>query len=398
MGEIALKKLIRQLGAIKGRHTELVTVYVPAGYSLHEVSGQLRSEQGTAENIKSKGVRKNVVSSLEKIIRHLQLYNKTPPNGLALFCGNVSEKEGVDDIELFAVEPPEMVKTRLYWCDQKFVLEPLEEMVKEKEVYGIVCLDKSEADIAILSGKKIKPMVHFDSIVPGKTRAGGQSSARFARVREGLLEDWLKKVGEAANKLFGEHKEIVGIIVSGSGPVKDMFLKGDYMYGNLKQKVIGAVDTSYTGEFGLHETLERGEDLLKESAVVKEKKLLQRFLEELHKAHGLVVYGAAEVIGALEMGAVDTVIVSEGLDMKEVEYECSQHGLQKKFVFPDKKSQKCGQCQQVMRILGERDIAEAFEERVKNYGTKLALVSTDTREGQQFLYLGGVGALLRYGI
>ena len=398
MSEISLKKLIKQLGNIKGRHTELVTVYVPAGYSLHEITAQLRSEQGTADNIKSKAVRKNVVSSLEKIMRHIQLYQRTPEHGLALFCGNVSEKEGVDDIKLFPVEPPEPIKTKLYWCDQKFVLEPLEEMVKEKEVYGIICLDKSEADIAILSGKKIKPMVHFDSIVPGKTRAGGQSSMRFTRVREGMLNDWLKKVGEAANKVFEENKDIIGIIVSGSGPVKDMFLKGEYLYGSLKQKVIGTVDTGYTGEFGLHETVERGGDLLKESAIIKEKKLLERFFNELHKPHGLVAYGIDDVIKALEMGAVSTVIMSESLDMKEVEYECGQHGSKKKFVFPDKKTQKCAECGQTMKVTGERDILEAFEERVKSFGSKLETASADTREGQQFLYLGGVGAILRYNI
>ena len=59
-GKYKLKKLIKMLGKIKGRHTELVSVYVPVGYSLNEISNQLRQEQGTADNIKSKAVRKNV--------------------------------------------------------------------------------------------------------------------------------------------------------------------------------------------------------------------------------------------------------------------------------------------------------------------------------------------------
>src|SRR3989338_7037709 len=136
-GKIKLKKLIKMLDGIKGRHTELVTVYVPSGYSLHDISAQLRNEESTAENIKSKSVRKNVTTSLDKIVRHLQLYKKTPEHGLALFCGNVSEKEGKDDIQIFAIEPPDPIKVKLYWCDQKFVLDPLLEMIKEKEVYGI---------------------------------------------------------------------------------------------------------------------------------------------------------------------------------------------------------------------------------------------------------------------
>src|SRR3989338_4631434 len=130
-GKIKLKKLIKMLDGIKGRHTELVTVYVPSGYSLHDISAQLRNEESTAENIKSKSVRKNVTTSLDKIIRHLQLYKKTPEHGLAIFCGNVSEKEGVSDIEIWAIEPPEPMRVKLYWCDQKFDVQQLKDMIAE---------------------------------------------------------------------------------------------------------------------------------------------------------------------------------------------------------------------------------------------------------------------------
>ncbi len=370
-----LKKLVKFLSSIRGRHTELVTVYVPVGYSLSEISGQLRNEAGTAENIKSKSVRKNVTTSLDKIVRHLQLYKKTPEHGLAIFCGNISEKEGKDDIQIFAIEPPDPVKVKMYWCDQKFVLDPLMEMIKEKEVYGIICLDKNEADIAILKGKKIESLAHFESIVPGKTRAGGQSSMRFVRVREGMLHDWLKKIGEASNKIFEEHKEVLGILVSGSGPIKEFFLRDGYLHADVQKRVLGVVDTSYTGDFGLHETVERGGDLLKEASVVKEKKILQHFFEELQKTHGLVAYGIKDVLKALRMGAVNTIIVTD-------EIKAYKNGEELKMQPP-----------------GEQiDLVEFFEEEAKRFSSKVEVVSKDTREGEQFLALGGVGALLRYAL
>src|SRR3989338_10475622 len=155
MSKITLKKLIKQLAAIKGRHTELVTVYVPAGYSLTEIANQLRNEQGTSENIKSKQVRKNVTSALDKIVRNLALYKRAPENGMAIFCGNVSENDKTD-LQIWTIEPPEPIKTKLYWCDQKFVTEPLEDMVSEKEIYGIINLDKGEATIALLKGKRLE--------------------------------------------------------------------------------------------------------------------------------------------------------------------------------------------------------------------------------------------------
>ncbi len=392
LSKLALKKLVKQLGSIKGRHTELVTVYVPVGANLHEISNQLRSEQSTAENIKSKPVRKNVVAALDKIIREIQMYKKTAPNGMAFFAGNTSEKEGASDISIWVIDdPPDQIKVKMYWCDQQFVMEPLEEMIKEKQIYGIICLDKSEADIALLRGKKLEPIVHFDSIVPGKTRAGGQSSARFSRVREGLLNDWLKHVAEASNKIFEEHgKEILGIIVSGSGPIKEMFMKEGYLHVQVSEKVIGIVDTSYTGDFGLQETIEKSDSILKEEAVTKEKKLLQSFFVELQKPHGRAVYGINDVIKRTENGAVDRIIVSEGCVTKAYEFINSQ--TEEKVVeFSSIKPTKPG-----FDLLGEEDMLDYLEKVAENYGSTVVPISTDTREGQQFLELGGVGAFLRY--
>ena len=348
-----LKKIVKHLKSIRGRHTELVSFYIPSGYSIHDAIDQIRQEQSTAENIKSKQVRKNVTGALERIIRHLQLYRQTPPNGLAVFCGNVSEREGDSDIVIWAIEPPEPVTVKLYWCDQVFRLEPLEEMMKEKEIYGILCLDKNEADIALLKGKKIETAAHLESIVPGKTRAGGQSAARFSRIREGLKHDWFKRVGEVANKTFG-NKDIIGILVSGPGPIKEEFLKGNFLFDSIKKKIIGVVDTSYTGEPGLHETIERGQEYIKEASVTKEKNLLKEFFSELQKG-GQVVYGKEQTLKALRQGAVEVLLVSE-----------------------------------------DEPNVESLEEECKNYGTRFEAISTDTREGQQFKLLGGYGGFLRY--
>ena len=389
-----LKKLIKLLEAKKGRHTELVTVYVPVGYSLYEITNQLRQEQGTAENIKSKPVRKNVVSALEKIMRHFQLYKQTPEHGLAVFCGNVSEKDGESDIELWAIEPPEPVKVKMYWCDQKFDVGPLMQMIAEKDIYGIVVLDKSEANVALIKGKKIENIAHFDSIVPGKSRAGGQSSARFARVREGLLNDFLKEVGDATNKAFLGKDEIRGIMIAGPGPIKEYFINENYLDNNVSKKIIGTVDTGSTGEPGIHEALNRGEHLIKEAHIVKEKKILQDFFSNLKKGD-LVAYGLREVIKAVEMGAVQTLIVSEVALFSEVEYKC-KCGFKKDFLRNDKRV--CRVCGENVRIIGEKDLIESVTELAKNYSTNVEIVSGDTPEGQQFLELGGIGAILRYKI
>ena len=90
--QFKLRKIINELKDIRGRHTELVTVYIPAGYDLNKIVTHLAQEQGTAANIKDKTTRGNVQDSLDKMIRHLKLYTKTPENGLAAFSGNIASQ------------------------------------------------------------------------------------------------------------------------------------------------------------------------------------------------------------------------------------------------------------------------------------------------------------------
>ncbi len=392
-----LKKLVEELKKKRGRHTELISLYIPAGFNINEIANLIAQEISLTQNVKSKTVRKNVISALTKIQQHLKLYKKTPEKGLVIFCGNVSEKEGESDIELWSLEPPEPVKVKLYWCDQKFELGPLEEMMKEKDVYGLLVLDRSEANFGILRGKKIKIVQNLDSIVPGKTRAGGQSAARYSRVREGMLNDFLKEVAENFKEIFSD-EEIKGVIVGGPGPIKEKFVE-EYLPEEMKKKVLGIKDTGYTGEVGLNELLNRSEDLLKEAKISKEKRVVRKFFEELQKDVPKATYGIEEVKRALEMGAAEVVLVSEGLEWEEVEYICECGYGEKKFVKRDEKeNHKCPKCGKVMKIVGEEDIIDVLEDLAKNTGAELEIISRDSQEGEQFYLMGGVGALLRFSI
>src|SRR3989344_8065882 len=127
LSKYELAELLEELSKIRGRHTELVTVLIPAGQNINIVANQIDAEKSTADNIKSKTTRKNVMASLEMISRELKFYKKTHDNGIAIFCGNVSEKEGQEDIKLWIVEPPQELRVRLYRCDKEFVLESLKQ-------------------------------------------------------------------------------------------------------------------------------------------------------------------------------------------------------------------------------------------------------------------------------
>ncbi len=169
-----LEMLVEELESYRGRHTEFITIYIPAGFSINQVAKQIEDEKGTATNIKSNTTRKNVINALEKASRKLKEIKETPKNGLALFSGNVSKQEGKEDLQVWAIEPPKPLKIRLYRCDQTFVLEPLQEMLETDEIYALLLIERKEATIGILEGKSIRILQDMTSGVPSKVRAGGQ--------------------------------------------------------------------------------------------------------------------------------------------------------------------------------------------------------------------------------
>ena len=403
------KKKVEELKKIRGRGTELVSLYIPAGYDLNKIMQQLREEYGTAQNIKSKTTRKNVLGALERAMQHLKLYKQTPPTGLALFVGNVSEQEGVTDIRVFAIVPPEPLNVRLYRCDQTFVTEPLEEMLRVKEAYGLITVEKNEATIGVLRGKRIDVIDDLTSNVPGKTRAGGQSARRYERIREQETHEFMKRIAQHANEAFLpllEKGELKGIIIGGPGPTKDEFVEGDYLHHELKKRIIGVVDISYHGEYGLKELVEKASDILAEQEVIKEKKLIKEFFKHLVKDTGLITYGEKEVRNALQLGAVDTLLISEGYDLVRVRAKCNNCGWEElktmhenEYEVFKRQFKTCPKCRSQNISFEKWDVAEELIKMAEESGSNVEIISLDTEEGQQFYKaFGGLGALLRYKI
>ncbi len=228
-----LRKFIRELKQYRARHTELISVYIPAGYDIIKIIQHLFDEQGTASNIKDKTTRKNVQDALEKMIRHLRIYNQTPSHGLAVFSGNISSQEGKQDIKVWSIEPPVPIGIRLYRCDQSFVLAHLESMVVSDEVYGLIVLDNREATVGLLKGKSIQVIRDFTSAVPGKVKVGGwcldpetsvlmtdkhSTELQYLKVGDRLQSYNIKTsklVSSTVRKIFKSKKKIMCILIGG---------------------------------------------------------------------------------------------------------------------------------------------------------------------------------------
>jgi len=393
---VKMKKLIKELESYRGRRTELISYYLPPNYDISAAINQISAEISTAKNIKLDQTRNNVIAALEKIASALKNIKKIGENGLVIFCGNVSKQEGRSDIRIWIIEPPEPLNIKLYHCDQQFLLEPLKETLKEKDIYGLIVLDAKEVTIGLLRGKSIIPIFNKESNVPSKTSKGGWSQQRYKRIREQALDEWLKFIGEKASKIFLE-ENVKGVLVGGPGPVKEDFVKYDYLDYRIKQKILAVKDVGYTDEYGLEELVKRSQDVLQEVSIIKEKNVLSDFFAKIARNEN-AIYGINNVLKYLEAGALEKLLISEDFDFGKIKLKCKICGKEKEIEgYLSKVNKKC-ECGNEMQIESFENYDEKIIEMAKNFGSEVIFISSQTPEGKQFYNLGGIGGIARFKI
>jgi peptide chain release factor subunit 1 len=360
----------------------------------------LRNEYSQSSNIKSKTTKKNVMGAIESILSKLKYFKKPPENGVVFFVGH--KGVGADKTEMvsFVLEPPETMPTFLYRCDSDFYTEPLRDMLLEKDNYGLIVVDRSEATVGMLRGRRIDVIRNLQSLVPSKHRMGGQSARRFERLIEQAAHEYFKKIGNIVNESFLSEKELVGVLIGGPGATKDFFAEKDYLNHELKKKVIDVFDTGYTDEYGLKELVEKAKKALSNLELVREKELIERLMNEIRKPDGgLAVYGPM-VEEALTMGAVDVLLISEGLTGSVSAFECSKCGTKASPAKDGKKdASKCPECGSTMKDEVEIELTDHLFDLAEKVGTKIELISEDSEEGMIFMKtFGGLAGILRFKI
>ena len=402
--EYELRKQLKKLRTIRGSGTELITIYMPPGFPISEEVGKLREEYSQSSNIKSKSTRQNVMAAIDKIMQYLKTFRETPRNGFAIFCGNISDDPSRTNIELFSLEPMLPINQNMYRCDSTFQLEPLEAVVEAKDTYGIVLMDGRDAIVASLRGTRVIIDKKVHSLAHARVRKGGQSAARFERMAEEATYDYHKSIGGAVNDMFAKANfKMKGLIVGGSGPAKEYFIKSDTL--NYQIKVIGVFDTGYTDEYaGMNELMGKAKELLEQQDSIKERAVMERFMSEVARGK-IAVYGYSKVLGALEGGKVATLLISEDAMLTRVKYTCSacgkeiitvEEGNLRKSRHSEIPSEN-STCNGTLRVQEETDVVEELIDIARKYGVEIIFISTDNHYGQQLLMgFGGVGAILRY--
>ncbi len=406
LARYAFRRKLDEIAAVRGRATELISLYVPPGKQISDVMSYLRNEYAQSSNIKSRTTRKNVMWAIESLMGRVRAFKTPPSQGVAFFVG--SKAVGADKSEpvTFIVEPPEPLNTYLYRCDSTFFTEPLLSMIHEPDLWGLIVMDRAEVTIGLLRGKRVEPLRNRQSLVPSKHGRGGQSAHRFERLIEHAAHEFFVKCGEMANELFLPKKDqLKGILIGGPGATKEYFFKEGYLQYELQQKVVQPLfDVGYTDEYGLKELVEKATQTLHGLEVTEEKRIMQRLLLEIRRAEaGLAAYGETDVGAALDAGAVETLLLSEGLRRRRVKLHCSSCNRDFQRVLRDEEVEKvagspCPTCGvNALSVTDSEDYVEGLFRRATESGATVRMISTESEEGQVLeKAFGGVAALLRY--
>jgi peptide chain release factor subunit 1 len=345
-----------------------------------------------------------VQGALESLLSRLR-YVEVPENGIVFFTGAVDIGANKTNMETTILEPPQPIVTYRYHCDSSFFLEPLEEMLRDAKTYGLLVLDRREATVGLLVGKHIEPYRNMTSTVPGKQRKGGQSAHRFQQLRLIAIHDFYKRIGDAASEIFltVDHKDFEGVLIGGPSPTKEEFESGEFLHHEIQKKVLGLFDVAYTDESGLSELVNAASERLADIDLMVEKKLMQRFFVELVSDSGKAAYGEAQVRNNLDIGAVEILMISEGLRAERLTLRCPNGDYEDKITRNFKPGEQdisagsCPVCNGNLEIVERVDIVDELSELADQMATQVEFISNDFDEGSQLLSaFGGIVAILRF--
>ncbi|MEM0445648.1 MAG: peptide chain release factor aRF-1, partial [Nitrososphaerota archaeon] len=267
-----------------------------------------------------------------------------------------------------------------------------------------ISVDNEDAAIAVLRGKAIVELRSYTSGIPGKHRAGGQSSRRFERLRDQALQEYYSRLAEHANEIFLSYPDLKAVIVAGPGPTKEVFVKEGKLHYSLRDK-IHIIDTSYSGEEGVREAIDRAADILSNLRLVRERRLVDELMRRVTSQNS-VVYGLDSVRQALRGRQVELLVISEEIDLVEIKYGCLNCefeateilGEQELVVeLPKKLSGKCPKCgSQGFRLVSQERLIEVLLREAEESRTRVELVSSRHEAGEMFLRtFGGVAGILK---
>ncbi|VDK88268.1 unnamed protein product [Dibothriocephalus latus] len=336
---------------------------------------------------------------IKKLIKSLEAAPSVPNNGLVVYCGTIITDDGKEKKVNIDFEPFRPVNTSLYLCDNKFHTEALNALLTDDSKFGFIIMDGNGALFGTLSGNTREVLHKFNVELPKKHGRGGQSAVRFARLRMEKRHNYVRKVAETAVQMFitNDKVNVEGLILAGIADFKSDLSQSGMFDARLQAKVLKIVDISYGGESGFNQAIELASDTLAGVKFIQEKKLIQRYFDEISQDTGKFCFGVDDTLRALEMGAVDSLIVWENLNVtryvlssgtgeetKIIHLRPEQERDRSHFIDPETQTE--------MEIVDSQLLLDWLALNYRSFGAILEIVTDRSQEGSQFVRgFGGIG-------
>jgi len=388
-----MKKLVKKLRDARGAGTSMISLILPPGSQITLTNRMLTEEYGTATNIKSRVNRLSVLDAITSTQQRLKLYNKCPTNGLLLYCGTILTTEGKEKRVTIDIEPFKPINTSLYMCDSKFHVDCLKDLLEDEDIFGFIIMNGDGSLYGTIQGSTRKVLYQFSVELPKKHGRGGQSSVRFARLRMEARHNYLRKVAEYATQFFiSDNKcNVKGIVIGGSADFKTELSKSDLFDARLQAKVLQIVDIAYGGTAGFNQAINLSTECLGNIRYIQERKLIVQFFTEIQIDSGKTCFMLPDTMKALEMGAVETLLVWENFP-EECKIVNSKETGEESLLLPKEELDEAK-----FELVEEIPFIDWIANNYTKFGATLEFITDYSHEGSQFVTgFSGVGGLLRW--
>ena len=205
--------------------------------------------------------------------------------------------------------PPIPLKINKYLCDNTFHTEYLHPLFKNYESYGLVMISGEDMLAYNINGTQINELYKYNIHRQKRQKKGGQSAARFSRIREGQIHEYVKTCVDILNRLYMNYEEsipnIKGLIIAGIGDIKELIVKSEFLECKLSEIVTRVINIS---ELNIHAVLPLINDIILEIDIQEECVIL-RTIQEHIRMMKCVVYGYEDVYKNIQQGLIKDLYV-----------------------------------------------------------------------------------------
>lgn len=329
---------------------------------------------------------------------------QVPPNGLVIYCGTIVNDEGKEKRVNIDFEPFKPINTSLYLCDNKFHTEALDELLQDDDKFGFIIMDGNGSLYGSLQGSHREVIHKFTVDLPKKHGRGGQSALRFARLRLEKRHNYVRKVAEYATQFFITDNKCncTGLVMAGSADFKSELMSSDLFDPRLLKAVVKTVDVSYGGESGFNQAIELSAEALSNVKLVQEKRLLQKYFDEISQDTGKYCFMIDDTLKGLDLGAVEVLIVWENLEVDRITVRNNTTQEEKILhLTPEQERNEAHfhdpETGVELEVIEKLPLVEWIANNYKTFGAHLEFVTNRSQEGSQFCRgFGGIGGLLRW--